>query len=170
MLSEQKIMKREKFYIQEAVSQAEYALLSYDEFKKSYCEGDTKLVFYHLHHFVLHVTSIDKILFPFSKNTFRGELLKEVQQLVHVDLKEIRRLRNHLEHFDERLDKYVKNYKGQTFFDNNLVTGTKGFPKGDYLRALDRDTYKFYGEDFNLAVIHKHLSPIIKLLKEYKQA
>ncbi len=158
-------MKKETFYIQEAVSQAEYALLSYDSYRKAYVDGDTKLVFYHLHHFVLHVTNIDKILFP-SKNKFRNEILKGIQESVEVDLKEIRRLRNHLEHFDERLDKYVKNYKGQAFFDNNLVTGSSGFPKDDYLRALDGDTYKFYGEDFNLGEIHSHLVPVINLLNK----
>lgn len=159
------IMNKEKFYIREAVSQAGYALFSYDEYKKAYVGGDTKLVFYHLHHFVLHVTNVDKVLFP-SKNKFRNKILKNIQEVINIDLKEIRKLRNHLEHFDERLDKYVKNYKGQAFFDNNIVTGTKGFPKDDYLRAVDGDTYKFYGEDFSLSEIHSHLIPIIKLLAE----
>ena len=150
-------MNKLDFYIQEAISQAKYALFSYQSFKDAYDEGNTELVFYHLHHFVLHVTNIDKTLFPAKKNKFRNDLLKEIQEIVEIDFKEIRRLRNHLEHFDERLDKYVKNYSGQTFFDNNLVTGLSGFPKNDYLRALDGDTYKFYGEDFNLSEIHNHI-------------
>ncbi|TNF09511.1 MAG: hypothetical protein EP323_00120 [Gammaproteobacteria bacterium] len=159
-------MNKSTFYIQEAISQANYALLSFEQYQGAYDQGDTKLVFYHLHHFVLHVTNIDKVLFP-SRNTFRDNILNSVQHSAELDLKDIRRLRNHLEHFDERLDRYVKNYHGQAFFDNNLVTGTHGFPEEDYLRALDGNTYKFYGEDFELNDIRSCLTPLIATLTKF---
>ena len=63
-------MEKVGFYIQEAISQAEYSLLAYNEYKRAMLVGDTNLVFYHLHHFVLHVTNIDKLLFP-KANSFR---------------------------------------------------------------------------------------------------
>ena len=157
-------MKKVDFYIQEAIAQAEYSLMAYGEYESAMRAGDTKLVFYHLHHFVLHVTNIDKLLFPKS-NSFRQELLHGVQEKVKIELSSIRKLRNHLEHFDERLDGYVKNYEGQAFFDCNIVTGCKGFPEKDFLRAVDGNTYKFYGEKFDLTEIHSHLAPLVKTLK-----
>jgi len=162
-------VKKTDFYIQEAIAQAEYALMAYGEYEKFMDAADTKLVFYHLHHFVLHVTNIDKLIFP-KTNNFRLEILKSIQEKVKIETSSIRKLRNHLEHFDERLDNYVKNYKGQAFFDCNIVTGCKGFPEKDFLRAIDGKTYKFYGENFDLTEIHSHLPPLIKALKNVQNS
>ena len=157
-------MKQEAFYIQEAEAQAEYALMAYASYEQALKEHDTKSIFYHLHHFVIHVTNIDKLLFP-KNNSFRNKILSSIQKLITIDIAPIRRLRNHLEHFDERMDNYVKNYKGQAFFDNNTITGTKGFPKNDCLRALDGNIYIFYGEEFDLGEIYQHLLPLAKTLQ-----
>jgi hypothetical protein len=157
-------VKKTNFYIQEAIAQAEYALMAYGEYEICMDAADTKLVFYHLHHFVLHVTNIDKLLFP-KANQFRQEILERIQEKTKIEISSIRKLRNHLEHFDERLDTYVKNYKGQAFFDCNIVTGCKGFPEKDFLRAIDGKIYKFYGENFDLTEIHNNLPPLIKALK-----
>jgi len=157
-------VKKENFYIQEAIHQAEYALMAYSKYEKALREKDTKLVFYNLHHFVIHITNIDKILFP-KNNDFRDSILLNIQKLINIDIKPIKRLRNHLEHFDERIDSYVKNYKGQAYFDNNIVTGTKGFPKNNCLRALDGNIYIFYGEEFDLGEIYQHLQPLTKVLQ-----
>jgi hypothetical protein len=67
-----------------------------------------------------------------------------------VDLKPLRRLRNHLEHFDERLDRWVRDFEGHAFFDMNIITGAKGFPEKAFLRALDGDTFKFHDESYNM--------------------
>ena len=71
-----------------------------------------------------------------------------------VDLKPFRRLRNHLEHFDERLDRWVADYDGHAFFDMNVVTGARGFPKKAFLRALDGDTFKFHGEGYDMQELY----------------
>jgi len=71
-----------------------------------------------------------------------------------------------LEHFDERLDKWVIEYDGHAFFDMNLVTGTKGFPQNAFLRVLDLHTYKFYGEDYDLDQLNNDLLAIEKKLSE----
>lgn len=157
-------MKKESFYIQEAEAQAEYANMAYSSYEQALECQDTKSIFYHLHHFVIHVTNIDKIIFP-NKNKFRDGFLENIQLQISIDIKPIRRLRNHLEHFDERMDSYVKKYKGQSYFDNNLITGVKGFPKNDCLRALDGNIYIFYGEEFDLGEIHQHLQPLHQTLQ-----
>ena len=71
-----------------------------------------------------------------------------------VDLKPFRRLRNHLEHFDERLDRWVREFEGRAFFDMNIVTGAKGFPEKAFLRALDGDTFRFHGESYNMTDLY----------------
>ncbi len=145
-------MEKWRFYLREAICQLEYAKRSYSEFQKAKELNDTFSVFYNLHHFIIHVTNVDK-LFDAKAGTNREAILRSFSKLPELDLKPIRKLRNHLEHFDERLDTWVLNHDGHAFFDNNIVTGSKGFPEKVFLRALDGDVYKFYGESFQLTLI-----------------
>ena len=137
----------------------EFAKRSYKEFEIALSGNDTVSVFYKLHHFIVHATNVDKLL-DIKIGSSRDKLLHDRVDLSDVDLKLVRKLRNHLEHFDERLDRWVSEYDGHTFFDMNLVSNTKGFPKRSFLRALDGYTFKFYGEDFPLQIIISSLNEI----------
>jgi hypothetical protein len=145
-----------RIYLQEAQCQLEFAKRSYNEFEVALLENDTIAIFYRLHHFIVHVTNIDKLL-DTETNSVRHNLLSQRINLSDIDLKSIRRLRNHLEHFDERLDKWVSKHDGCAFFDMNIVTNAKGFPKSLFLRAIDGYTFKFYGEDYPLKQIYESL-------------
>ena len=142
-------MEKWQIYFQEVKTQVEFARRSYIAYEQSKITHVVADVFFHLHHFVVHTTNIDKIL-DTKPNTPRHVILAGHIDLSGIDLKPFRRLRNHLEHFDERLDKWINECDGHAFFDMNIVTGTKGFPQKAFLRALDGDTFKFYGEDFNM--------------------
>jgi hypothetical protein len=67
---------------------------------------------------------------------------------------------------DERLDNWVASYEGKPFFDMNLVDGTRGFPEKAFLRALDGDVFKFYGESYDLAELFTQLLEIEKCIPE----
>ncbi|MDA8126559.1 MAG: hypothetical protein M0009_15405 [Deltaproteobacteria bacterium] len=110
---------------------------------------------------------MDKILGP-KKGSERDKLLADHIDLSKVNLKSFRKLRDHLEHFDERLDKWISGYDGYPFFDMNLVTGTKGFPKKAYLRALDGHIYKFHGEEYDLDQLYATLVLIGEKLENGK--
>ena len=152
-------MEKQHFYLREAVCQLEYAKRSYFEYQQAKLADDTFSVFYNLHHFIVHVVNVDK-LFSVKAGTNREAILKESIRLLEVDLKPIRKLRNHLEHFDERLDTWIQNHDGSTFFDNNIITGARGFPEKAFLRALDGDVYKFYGESFPLVPIFEAIDKL----------
>ncbi|HEY3854312.1 MAG TPA: hypothetical protein VGO67_07980 [Verrucomicrobiae bacterium] len=143
-----------RIYIREALTQLEFAKRSFTEFQNARASGDAPSVFYNLHHFILHVANVDKLLDP-KPNSPRASLLAAHANLSEVDLKSFRRLRNHLEHFDERLDKWVADFDRNAFFDMNIITGAKGFPTKAFLRALDGDVFKFYGEDYPLHELQK---------------
>ena len=159
------VMEKWRIYIREAITELTHARHCYSKFEKSLSFEDIQGIFLHLHHFIVHIANTDKLLRP-HPNTARAQLLGEKIDLNGIDLKSFRRLRNHLEHFDERLDGWVENYDGHTFFDRNVVTGTKGFPPKAYLRALDGDTYKFQGEDYDLAGRSKAVDALIQILKK----
>ena len=152
-------MKKWKIYTREASTQIEFAEHSWLGFIDAEERGVVMEIFLHLQHFLSHAVMVDKILDP-ACDSKRSQILKDHVNLTGIDLKIFRRLRNHLEHFDERLDKWVSKYDGYPFFDMNLVTGTKGFPDKAFLRALDSHTYKFHGESYDLDELHEILLEI----------
>jgi hypothetical protein len=81
-----------------------------------------------------------------------------------IELKHFRKLPNHLEHFDERLDRWVKEFDGHSFFDMNIMTGTKGFPDRAYLRSLDGEIFKFFGENYNMTELYNAVLEIDRRL------
>jgi hypothetical protein len=87
-----------------------------------------------------------------------------------IDIASARTMRNHLEHFDERLDKWVANHQGYAFFDMNIATGSIGFPYQFALRALDGDTLRFLGEEYNLPELHAGILQIDRLLTSLEKA
>jgi len=157
-------MSKWKFYAREAYRQIEFAEYSWSAFIDAEKHHRTEEIFLHLQHFLNHAAMVDKLLDP-KDGSERSQILNGHIDLSGVDLKLFRRLRNHLEHFDERLDKWVDNYDGHPFFDMNLVSGTKSFPEKAFLRALDSHIYKFHGESYDLKQLHKALLIIKKRVK-----
>ena len=158
-------MDKAKIYIGEAVHQIRYAKMCFAAYKQAKQNNDIPLVFFHVHHFVVHTANLDKVLDPKPPNP-RTQILKEFIDFAGVDLKMLRRLRNHLEHFDERLDDWVTHYHGEPFFDMNLVDGALDFPEKAFLRAMDGDVFKFYGESYDLEKLFAQLLEIEKRIPE----
>lgn len=158
-------MKKWQVYIREALTQLRFAKTCLSEFEAAKASGDVARVFLNLHHFIVHVANVDRLLDP-KPGTPRAALLAGHVNLSEIDLKTFRRLRNHLEHFDERLDMWVDNYDGHPFFDMNIVTGAKGFPTKAFLRALDGDIFKFHGEDYPLHVLREAVETLLLRLSK----
>jgi hypothetical protein len=154
-----------KIYIGEIEHQIRHAKMCFEGYKKARQDDDISLIFFYVHHFVVHIANVDKLLSPKPAN-LRTKILKKYFDLGSINLKDFRRARNHLEHFDERLDNWIVNHEGYTFFDMNLVDGTRGFPEKAFLRAMDGDIFKFYGESYDLALMLEQLDKIEKQIPE----
>ncbi len=152
-------MEKVKIYLGEIQKQIQFAKHSYNDYLSAKGKDNIPDMFFHVHHFVIHATNIDKLI-DVNPQTFRGKILSGHLNISGIDLKLFRRLRNHLEHFDERLDKWVKEFDGSAFFDTNLVTGTKGFPDTAFLRALDDNIFKFHGESYDLLKLYEQIKII----------
>jgi hypothetical protein len=142
-----------RVYVQEATTQVEFAKRAYAAFREAESRAAVVEIFFHLQHFVAHATSVDRIL-DAKPGTERHTILAGRVDLSGLDLKPFRRLRNHLEHFDERLDRWVAEYDGHALFDMNVVTGARGFPRKAFLRALDGDVFRFHGEDYHMRELY----------------
>lgn len=133
-----------------SATQAEFAKRSSSAFRNAEDKGAVIEVFFHLHHFLIHAANIDRIL-DMKPGSERHSILNGHLDLSGVDLKSFRHLRNHLEHFDERLDQWVRDFEGHALFDMHVITGAKGFPVKAYLRTFDGGTFKFHRESYNMA-------------------
>jgi len=151
-------------YIREISDNAEFARHAYAEYLAALERKDLSSLFTHIHYFLIHITNIDKLI-DCNKNQFRRNILASRVDFSPINLKTFRRLRNHLEHFDERIDAWIEKYYGCPFFDLNLVTGCIGFPKEQALRALDGHTYLFHGEEYDLLELYNELEKVITLVE-----
>ena len=102
-------MEKADIYFGEIEIQVRFAKASFKELENSIIESNISSIFMHIHHFLIHVSNIDKIL-DVNRNKFRKEILGNIT--LKVGLEPFRKVRNHLEHFDERLDRWIKTMMG----------------------------------------------------------
>ena len=146
-------MEKWRIHVQEAMTQVHFAKRSYAAFREAESRKAVVDIFFHLHHFVGHATSVERIL-DAQPGIVRRAILAGHIDLSGVEFTPFRRLRNHLEHFDERVDRWIAENDGHTFFDMNVVTGTIRFLNKAFLRALDGEVFKFHGEDYDMQQLH----------------
>ncbi len=152
-------MDKAQIYLGEIQTQVTFAKRAFNEYLRAMEASDVVSVFYHAHHFLIHATNIDKLI-EVDRSSFRGKYLAPLLSGQTIDLKQFRRLRNHLEHFDERLDIWVKNFSDHAFFDMNIITYAKGFPIKAFLRAMDGHIFRFHGEDYDLDALYSGISAV----------
>jgi len=144
-------------YIHELNLQAKFAQYAYNQMienMRSPSEDSLFKVFYHAHAFLIHVSNISKILEP-EKGKKRKELFEELGlSEEELELHRARRLRNHLEHYDERLETWFKESKAHNYADMNIMprSAIVGIDPKDFLRNLDPNTlrFMFQREDYEL--------------------
>lgn len=126
-------------------------------------------IFRTLHSLLTHASNVSKLLWPApsqgeskgkfkSPRSIRAEELRKFLGLPENNhpLKS-RSIRNHLEHFDERLDQWQKNSVRKNFIQDNIgPLGSIGdFDEGDIMRWYDPATKQmiFCGESFDIQQI-----------------
>lgn len=131
-------------------------------------------VFSAIHHFLIHVSNIVKILQPNCKddNDPRKKRAKGIfanyPQLPTINPKDIH-IRNHLEHFDERIDEWIKNSKHHNFADKNIgdigpaqaITGLDS--KDSFRWFVPKEKIIHFGND------QYHLEDLWKYVQEVKR-
>ena len=138
--------------------QSTYALRAYSDFEDRLAAGDTYGVFYHLHHFLVHAIAVSRLI----KSEKTGPEVRKHLHVDDLDFDNFRRLRNHLEHFDERLARWISDFDGQAFFDLNIVTGANGFPASEALRAIDDHTFLIFGEAFDMRILNNTVQQVLE--------
>ncbi len=160
-----------KVYLSEINTQIKFTEKAYKEFSKAKQYNNIDEIFYHAHHIFIHASNIQKIL-GVDSNHFRSQYIKFLPlKELSDNLNFFREIRNDLEHFDERLDSWIKNAKKdqRPLFDMNLTTGSKGFPMNISLRTLDGNEFYFYEKPYNIDTLISNVREIKSILQTHSK-
>ena len=151
----------EKAYLREVIIQSEYALIAEARMNELLKEGVPVLFFQAAQGFLSHAAAISRILWPPRKKDDRargrGEHLRAVLSVTDNHPLRTRTLRDHLEHFDERLDQWSQETTHGAIIDlvigpASSFIGGVAVGRGDFLRVYeqDRKVFTFRGDEFNI--------------------
>lgn len=156
-----------KLFIEEIGRQCSFALIAYNNIHNALQIRDkTEPLFFFVHAFLSHAALVSKLLWP-SKPTLiiaRGKLLRK--ELKVRNGRQVKRLkfRNHLEHYDDRLEEWALESKSRNIVDMNIMprTAITGLEKKAFHRNLDPTGKEFYfrDEDYNLSCVARELKNI----------
>jgi hypothetical protein len=105
--------------------------------------------------------NVSKILWPHKKCAARGEYLRKLLNVDKSNLLSDRKLRNHFEHYDERIEDCFKGQSSAVYSDLAIDPFNKSI-WGNQHRAYNplTQTVTFRGESFNLAAVLDALEEI----------
>lgn len=155
----------EEIFLQEIGSQILGARRAMDRLRQATRNGDAEAAYHDVADFLNHAALVSKILNPSKKAgsqaSLRGEYLCGVLKIEKSEIALGRKLRNHLEHIDERLDKWIDTNNPNIYIDRGLTSAALLF-NVEPIRHLNANTniYRFLGEEFNLGVIEISLNRI----------
>ena len=108
--------------------------------------------------------NVSKIFWPQKEYEVRGKRLRELLKVDDNNILSDRSLRNHFEHYDDRIEKWFKGKSSAVYSDlaiDPLKSMRRNFPTNHH-RAYDplTQTLTFRGESFDLAAVLKELKEI----------
>ncbi len=148
-------------FVREVKIQCDFALLAYGEIRKT-LQISVDLVFFSIHAFLTHASNASRLLWPSPKAAqARGEQLRNALKVPAASGLRSRNLRDHFEHFDERLDFWASSSARRNFIDMNIASkgAISGFDVSDVHRNFDPETEEltFRGETLSLSAIRGEL-------------
>jgi len=169
-------------FLSELRRQCAFALAAYAAFKNG---GDPQTIFYHIQSFLVSSANVSKILFP---GGIRGtqdfkdrcnQRADELRNLLSVDEDSDlsnRDLRDHFEHFDERIQTWGDRPGPKNFIDSNVMVGMSleqainvtGASPQDYFRLFvtPPPTVRFWGTDYPLQPIATALQDLMQKIPQ----
>ena len=175
----------EAFYIQSMLFNSESATQSIETFKAvlhdisesspedSLSEPSCHYVLDQLQNVVLHAASLSRYFWPVRQgHEWRGAYLRNVFAMSDQSPLKSRELRNAIEHFDERLDKYLENGIVGYILPEYVgpVSKFTGVPV-HLFRAyyIDSGVFELLGQRYEMSPIAIEVERVHKLLKKMDQ-
>ena len=157
-----------KIFSDEIKRQCEFSFIALKQMECGLQNKDVNLIWYSIQNFLVAIANISKILWPIPKYKGRGEELRKKLKISENSLIKSRKFRNHFEHFDERLEKWLKTTKHYNYVDSNIgdIKLIKGIDVEDIHRNFNPNTMEliFRGEKYDLQAVKKEVEKIYKNL------
>ncbi|MGH7038152.1 MAG: hypothetical protein ACREE1_08455 [Stellaceae bacterium] len=158
----------EEIFLQEIARQILGARRAINRLRKSINDRNGEVAYDEAVYFLNHAAVVSKILIPLrsagSQAILRGQYLRKILGIDESEPALDRKLRNHLEHIDERLDEWVLQNKSGIFIDGGLFPFLPDllFENAKSIRHIDPKScfYTFLGEGFNINAIDASLERI----------
>ena len=154
-----------RIFQREIERQCKFAIIAREQIKAGLLNSDLDIVWYAIQNFLVAVGNMSKIFWPINqKYENRGKELRRSLDIKGNSPIQPRNFRNHLEHFDERLEEWATSSKRHNFIDSNigLVSKMVGIiDQEDCLRNFDPTSgiLTFRGDKYEL-------KPIIEAIDE----
>jgi hypothetical protein len=155
-----------KIFVREIARQAEDALHSKGCLDDAIARDTAKEIFRHLENFLNSATKVSLLLWP-PRDTgkARGEHLRTLLKVTQRNPLQLRVARNHLQHFDDRLDKWAATTANGNYVDSNVGPLSNFRIGGDatpVLRHYDPASriFTFRSEDFDIGKLAAEVKKI----------
>jgi hypothetical protein len=153
--------------------QCECVLLATEQLNAAIPKRDITAIFCALQALLSSAANISKALWSGRKTKNALASRAQLRASLHVpDASPLhpRTMRNHFDHYDERLDEWWKKSKGHSIADMNVMSrkAIQGLDDIDRLRAFDAQTgdVSFAGDDFNIHTIIDEVRRILPIVTQ----
>ena len=159
---------RTEMFLREVDQQCRFAIMAYhDLLEEPRREPKRDRFWFSAEALLIAVANLSKLFWPSRKSsssTERGRELREMLDVPDDSPLQNRDLRNHFEHFDERLDTLFKDGNPRGILDSNIgirVNAPKGSPPS-VLRDYQPTTgiLSFLGEEYHLPTVMNAVSDL----------
>lgn len=145
-------------------------------------------VFRTIHSFLTHASNLSRLFWPiyrpprqsetpevFEERVPRAKRGRELRTVVGLPdnghLLHDRRLRDHLEHFDERLDQWQVESKKRNYLQDHIgsVRSISGVDATDMMRWFDPSTscFRFRGEEYDLQALTDAVNDLLQQIRTF---
>jgi hypothetical protein len=157
-------------FLYEVTNQCKFALMAFEDLTQALSSNDTLRIWYSIHAFLAATGNISKLLWPIKpRYQKRGAMLRKSLSIGDNSPLKRREFRDYLEHFDERLENWVKATRSQSYIDLSFGFLDKetlidlGHDPKDILRYFNHEEFVVIFRDDTLS-----LRPSIDAVKELK--
>lgn len=170
----------EPFYLESIVHTADRANAAFERFDNALISGDLNkgLIVANIQEALTHIGELSRYFWPARDNGIsipRGEKLREAFGLRDDSLLKDRKLRDALEHFDERLDIYLKQFPVGQLITTPIVGSIESLvPPMRVFRMVDpaRSTFVILDEKYEFGALREINKNVLirgqKILKDGK--
>ena len=153
---------QEMVFIDEIVLQAKIAERAAERLYKASDEID---VWSSIQSILIATANVSKILWPSERYKGRGERIRELLKVENDNIISDRKFRNHLEHYDERIEEWFSNQSSAVYTDlamnPSMYHRSQGMSNNSH-RGYNsyNDTLVFRGESLDLSAVLQALQEV----------